>query len=338
VADLPSAHGIEGELTRVVRSAVLTGPGSVELVEAAPATLTEGTVRVEVEGCGVCGSNLPVWEGRPWFDYPLPAGNPGHEAWGRVVELGRGAAGVAEGTRVALLAENAFTEQLVVPADRLVPLPPELDGQPFPGEALGCAFNAARRSDFSPGQTVAVVGVGFLGALLVALAAQAGPRVIAVARKSSALDLARALGASETVVMDDHARVIGEVAELTGGRFCDRVVEVTGAPWPLDLSGELTGVGGRLTIAGFHQDGLRSVNVQLWNWRGIDVVNAHERASTVQLRGIREAVEAVANGRLDPRPLYTHVHPLEELKAAMDAAATRPEGFVKALVVNGGSS
>jgi threonine dehydrogenase-like Zn-dependent dehydrogenase len=282
----------------------------------------------------VCGSNLPVWEGRPWFDYPLPAGNPGHEAWGQVVELGQDVRGVQAGQRVALLAENAFTEQLVVPADRVVPLPSELDGQPFPGEALGCAFNAARRSDLRPGQTVAVVGVGFLGALLVALAAEAGARVVALARKPAALDTARAMGATATVLLDDHERVLAEMAALTGGAFCERVLEVTGASWPLDVAGELTGFGGRLTIAGFHQDGLRPVNVQLWNWRGIDVVNAHERDPQVQLRGIREAVDAVASGRLDPRPLYTHTYPLDHLGAAMDAAAQRPEGFVKALVTS----
>jgi threonine dehydrogenase-like Zn-dependent dehydrogenase len=289
-----------------------------------------GEVRVALEGCGVCGSNLPVWEGRPWFEYPLAPGNPGHEAWGRIADAGDSA--LAAGQRVALLAENAFTDELVVPADRCVPLPVELDGQPFPGEAIGCAFNAVRRSGIEPGQTVAVVGIGFLGALIVALAVEAGARVIAVARKESALDVARQLGAKETVVLDDHARVIGAVSDLTGGDFCERVVEVTGAPWPLDVAGELTGFGGRLVIAGFHQDGLRSVNVQLWNWRGIDVVNAHERDTAVQLRGIRDAVEAVAAGRLDPRPLYTHVLPLERLGDAMDAAAQRPDGFVKALV------
>jgi threonine dehydrogenase-like Zn-dependent dehydrogenase len=309
-----------------VRAAVLTGPGSVELVEAAPPPLVAGSVRVAVEGCGICGSNLPVWEGRPWFDYPLAPGNPGHEAWGRVVE------GRHEGQRVALLAEDAFASELVVPADRVVPLPAALDGQPFPGEAIGCAFNALRRSDIRLGQTVAVVGVGFLGALLVSLAAAAGARVIAVARKQSALDLARSLGAHATVLMDDHQRLIAEVADLTDGAFCERVLEVTGAPWPLDVAGELTGFGGRLVIAGFHQDGLRSVNVQLWNWRGIDVVNAHERDPAVQLQGIREAVEAVASGRLDPRQLYTHVLPAEQMQDALDAAAQRPDGFVKALV------
>jgi threonine dehydrogenase-like Zn-dependent dehydrogenase len=53
----------------------------------------------------------------------------------------------------------------------------------------------------------------------VALAAEAGARVIAVARKASALEVARAMGAAETVVMDDHQRVIDEVATLTGGRL-----------------------------------------------------------------------------------------------------------------------
>lgn len=309
-----------------MRAAVLTAPRSVELRAAPPRELPEGHVRVAVEGCGVCGSNLPVWEGRPWFDYPRPAGSPGHEAWGQVVE------GPGVGTRVAVLADDAFADELVVPAGHTVALPAALADQPFPGEALGCAMNVLRRSDVRPGHTVAVVGVGFLGGLLVALCAQAGADVIALARKPAALELAASLGAAHTVRLDDHQRVIDEVGRLTGGALCERVVEVTGAPWPLDLAGELTGVGGRLVIAGFHQDGLRSVNVQLWNWRGLDVVNAHERDPRVQLRGIREAVEAVAAGRLDPRPLYTHVFGLDRLGAAMEAAATRPDGFVKALV------
>ncbi len=330
MARVGGADSCAGKLTRLVRSAVLSRPGQIDLVEVEPEPQKGRDVRVSIEGCGVCGSNLPVWQGRSWFDYPLPPGQPGHEAWGHVEDAG--SSGVKVGQRVALLAEGAFTDSLVVPADRLVALPPELDGEPFPGEALGCAFNVARRSGFARGQTVAVVGVGFLGALVVTLAAAAGARVVAVARKPSALELARQMGATETVVMDDHERVIDEVRELTGGVFCERVVEVTGAAWPLDLSGELTGFGGRLVIAGFHQDGPRSVDVQLWNWRGIDVVNAHEREPQVALRGIRDAVDAVATGRLDPRTLYTHTYPLDRLGEAMAAAEERPDGFVKALV------
>ena len=52
--------------------------------------------------------------------------------------------------------------------------------------------------------------------------------------------------------------------------------------------------------------------MQLWNWRGLDVVNAHERDPRVYLRGIHAAVDAVLEGWLDPRPLYTHTYGLDE--------------------------
>ena len=131
--------------------------------------------------------------------------------------------------------------------------------------------------------------------------------------------------------MDDHWQVIERVKEMTGGRFCDVVIECTGKQWPLDMSGELTRERGRLVVAGYHQDGPRTVNMWLWNWRGIDVVNAHERDPRVQREGVVAAAAAVAEGRLDPAPLYT-LYPLERLDAAFQAMEARPAGFVKALV------
>jgi threonine dehydrogenase-like Zn-dependent dehydrogenase len=73
--------------------------------------------------------------------------------------------------------------------------------------------------------------------------------------------------------------------------------------------------------------------MQMWNWRGLDVINAHERDPAVYIRGIKEAVDAVASGALDPSPLYTHRYPLEELDQALNATRDRPDGFVKALIV-----
>ena len=105
-----------------------------------------------------------------------------------------------------------------------------------------------------------------------------------------------------------------------------------GRQWPLDLSAELTRERGRLIVAGYHQDGPRQVNMWLWNWRGLDVINAHERDPKVYVQGIREAVDAVASGRLDPSALYTHTYPLERLDQALNATRDRPDGFLKALV------
>ena len=319
-------------MTTSMRTAVLSGPRRIELRTAPRPEAGPSEVLVALHGCGVCGSNLPVWEGRPWFEYPLPAGAPGHEAWGRIEAVGDGVTSLQLGQSVAVLSDFAFAEAAAVPAGAVVGLPAALDGQPFPGEALGCAFNVAARSDFAAGQTVAVVGAGFLGAVVVALAAQAGARVIAISRRPYALEVARSMGAVETVRMDDRDRVIDRVRHLTDGRWCERVVEAVGAQEPLDLAGELTAERGRLIVAGFHQDGPRTVDLQLWNWRGIDVVNAHERDRSVALAGIRSAVGAVASGRLDPSPLYTHQYPLDRLGDAMDAMVQRAEGFLKAMV------
>jgi threonine dehydrogenase-like Zn-dependent dehydrogenase len=98
------------------------------------------------------------------------------------------------------------------------------------------------------------------------------------------------------------------------------------------LAGELTGVRGRLVIAGYHQDGKRAVNLQQWNWRGFDVINAHERDPKQYVQGIRDAVDAVSCGRLEPASLYTHQLPLESLPDAFGLAQQRPSGFFKALI------
>jgi threonine dehydrogenase-like Zn-dependent dehydrogenase len=312
--------------------AVITAPGKVELFRQPIREPGTGAVRIRLEGCGVCGSNLNVWQGRDWFSYPQAPGTPGHEGWGVVDAVGEGVAGLLPGQRVAVLSHHAFAEYDMADASAVVPLPDELDGRPFPGEPLGCVMNVFRRADVQAGQTIAIVGVGFLGALLAQLASRVGARVIALSRRPFSLEVARACGAHETVPMDDHARVIDRVRDLTDGAFCDRVIEAVGLQWPLDLAAELTRERGRLVIAGFHQDGPRQVDMFLWNWRGLDVINAHERDPAVYVQGMRDGVAAVVHGVLNPDSLYTHEYPLDSLGAALDMLQARPEGFLKALV------
>ncbi|MGV3616493.1 MAG: MDR/zinc-dependent alcohol dehydrogenase-like family protein [Fimbriimonas sp.] len=316
-----------------MRAAVLTSPGQFEVRAVPIPEPGPGQVRVRLEGCGVCASNIPPWEGREWFSYPMEPGALGHEGWGKVDAVGEGVEGFAVGDRVAFLSNHAYAEYDVAGTDSVVKIPESLRGVPFPGEPLGCAMNIFRRSHIEAGDTVAIVGIGFLGALLTRLCTDAGARVIAIARKDEALATAREMGASETIRMDDHWKIIERVRELTEGRFCDVVIEAVGKQWPLDLAAELTREMGRLVVAGYHQDGLRQVNMQLWNWRGLEVTNAHEREGAVYLRGIREAIEAVEAGRLDPNPLYTHRFALEDLGEALDLTKDRPAGFSKALIL-----
>ncbi|MBD8066111.1 zinc-binding dehydrogenase [Devosia sp. PTR5] len=316
-----------------MQAAVVTGPGTVEIQTLPLPRPGPGQVRLRLEGCGVCASNLTPWAGPEWMQFPTEPGGLGHEGWGIVEAIGPGVAKVNEGDRVASLSYHSYATHDLAEEDQLVLLPPEFADRPFPGEPLGCAMNIFRRSEIRAGQTVAIVGIGFLGALLTQLATAAGARVIALSRREWALEIARQMGAAQRIPMDDHWQIIEMVKELTGGTFCDRVIECTGKQWPLDLSAELTAEGGRLIIAGYHQDGPRQVNMQLWNWRGIDVINAHERRPEVYLEGVKAAVEAINEGRLRPWPLLTHSFGLEQLDHALDMTRDRPDGFMKAVVL-----
>lgn len=317
----------------MMRAAVVVEPGKVEVVETPRPEPAAGQVRVKLEGCGVCASNLPPFEGREWFSYPMPPGHLGHEGWGVVDAVGEGVERFAVGHRVTMLSDAAYAEYDLVEDFKAVLLPSELDGQPLPGEPLGCAMNILRRSDIHEGHTVAIVGIGFLGALLTQLATEAGATVFAIAHRPFAQGIARQMGAAEVIPMDDHWQIIERVKELTGGVMCDRVIEAVGHQWPLDLAAELTREMGRLMIAGYHQDGLRQVNMQLWNWRGLDVINTHEREIGMYTRGIQDAIEAVVSGYLTPQPLFSHRFELEALQQALEMARDRPEGFFKALVM-----
>lgn len=315
-----------------MKAAVVEAPNLVRITAVPLPEPGPTEVRVRLEGCGVCGSNLAPWEGRPWFQYPLAPGELGHEGWGLVDACGDRTSKFQRGERVALLSYRAYAEYDVADETNLVALPSVLDRMAFPGEALGCAMNVFNRCEIQPGQNVAIIGVGFLGAVLTALSARAGARVIAISRRAFALETARKLGAQEVIPMDDHGAIIARVKALTSDAGCHRVIEAVGQQWPLDLAGELTAERGRLIIAGYHQDGPRQVNMQLLNWRGIDVINAHERDSQVYAEGIRVAVEAVSNGLLDPAPLFTHEFKLDHLSDALNAMKQRPDKFMKALI------
>jgi threonine dehydrogenase-like Zn-dependent dehydrogenase len=298
----------------VTAAAVVDGPRSARLATVARPAPGPAEVLVQVAGCGVCGSNVPVWQGEPWTAYPLEAGGPGHEVWGTL----------EDGTSVTALSYRGFAEHDVAAVNAVVTLPAELAGTPFPGEAVGCAVNVFRRAEIRPGDTVAVVGVGFLGALLVRLAADAGARVLAFARRDYALEVARAQGAAEALPL--HAAGAYEES-------CDVVVEAAGVQATLDAATRLVRTRGRLVVAGYHQDAARTVDMQTWNWRGLHIVNAHERDPAVCVDGMRIGVELAARGVLDVASLVTHTFPLARIGDALDAALERPDGFLKAVVV-----
>lgn len=329
VLNQPKNKSISGEAA----VAVLNQPQRFVLRKEELSECSPDEVCIALEGCGVCASSLPVWEGRPWFEYPMPTGSPGHEGWGTLIALGdrvrRERKDLFIGKRVTCLGGHSFATHTKVSAREVVSLPDSLKDIPFPGEAIGCAMNIFQRADIQPGQSVAIIGAGFLGLLLVQLATSVGAKVLVMSRRSSARDLALRYGAQACFDTEDWWGNAHEIVRLTEGLGCERVIEVTGMQFALDTATEMIAEYGKLIIAGYHQDGLRQVNMQKWNWRAIDVVNAHERDTRRYICGIEAAVAATEEGRIKPHELLTHSFPLDRLDDAFQMMVDRPDGFIK---------
>ena len=84
-----------------MKAAVLAAPGEIRIEEAEIPLPGDGEVRIRVEGCGVCASNLDPWAGLPWIEYPGEPGGLGHESWGIVDAIGPDVGTVKVGDRVA---------------------------------------------------------------------------------------------------------------------------------------------------------------------------------------------------------------------------------------------
>ena len=314
-----------------MRAVRIVGPGELRLESAPTPEPLPRQIRFRVEGCGVGRASLAAWSGVGSSRYPLRPGEPGCEAWGVVDAVGAEVRHLREGDRVAAVSACSYAELDVADAATALRIPTGLSGLPFPGHTLGGALRIIERSQVGVGQTVGVVGIGFLGALLVRLATLAGAQVIALSRRPFSLALAREMGAVSTVELGDPAQAVSEVEELTRGELCETVIDATTRQAALTLASRLVAARGKLVIAG-SVDGKREVDLDIWGKRGLDVINANDARAEARLEGMKAAIEIIETEQLDPRPLYTHVYDLEDTARALEMARARPLGFIKALV------
>lgn len=318
----------------LMKASVIESPHKIKIINTDLPETGNDEVLVKLSGTGLCISNLPVWEGRPWFEYPSEPGAPGHEGFGVVEKTIDDSNGINPGDKVAVLSYHAYAEYDKAQVSNVVKLPEAFNGTPFPGEPLACAVNIFRRSDIQKKQTIVVIGAGFIGCLLIQLLKDAGASVIAVSRRNSSLDFAQKSGADHVIKFEGvHETAKNIQAIATNG--IPRVIEATGVQQSIDLATEIISEYGKLIIAGYHQDGLRNVNLQLWNWKAIDVINAHERDNQIYINGLKEAVDKTEKGILRPGELITHQFAFDEINHAFKMMHEKPEGFLKGLIMYG---
>jgi threonine dehydrogenase-like Zn-dependent dehydrogenase len=312
-----------------VKIAVLRAPQEIEVVDEPVPEPADDEILLRVASCGVCASELDMWEGRAEIEYPRFLG---HEVSGTVERVGAGANGFRPGDAVAAwVTARGFAEYVVVKADYCFPagsLPLDL----ALGEPIACAVNAVELAEPALADDVLIVGAGFMGNLVHKLVTLKGPhRVIVADARLDALKRAAALGADRVVDVRSES-IVDAVAEETDGRGVDVSFEVTGVQAALLQLGDVTRMSGKVAIVGYHQGGMRELPLAQWNYMAFELVNAHFREVSTILRGMRVGMRLLTSGRVTLDDLVTHRFPLDEVNRAFEVAVEKPAGFVKATV------
>jgi L-iditol 2-dehydrogenase len=314
-----------------MKIAILTGPKEFQFQEEQLPSLHPDEVLVQVAACGVCTSELDMWEGKVGGQiYPR---YPGHEVSGIVADIGKNVQGLAPGDRVAVWAPGrGFAEYVIVNSKYCFPagdLPLDL----ALAEPLACAVNTVELANLSLSDDVVIIGAGFMGNLVQKLVAMQGPRRLIVAdTRPDALERALKLGATHVVNVAKES-LPETVKMLTDGQGADATFEVVGAQAPLNLLGDVTRMSGKVVIVGYHQGEPRQISLGYWNWMAFQILNAHFREEATILRGMRIGMRLLTSGRLSLEDLVTHRFPLSEIGQAFLAAHEKPEGFVKSTIL-----
>jgi L-iditol 2-dehydrogenase len=312
-----------------VRLAVLNAPQQIDVVDEPVREPAADEVLLRVASCGVCASELDMWQGKADVDYPR---FPGHEVSGTVERVGSQVESFAPGDPVAAwVTERGFAEYVPVKADYCFPagtVPLDL----ALAEPLACALNAVELAAPALGDDVVVIGAGFMGNLVQKLVQLKGPRHVIVAdTRPDALERAAQLGATRTVDVLSES-LVDVVREATGGAGADVSFEVTGAQAARVSLGDVTRMSGKVAIVGYHQGGMRELPLAAWNWMAFQIVNAHFRDIDTIMGGMRAGMRLLTSGRLALDDLVTHRFALDDVNAAFAVAVAKPVGFVKATV------
>jgi threonine dehydrogenase-like Zn-dependent dehydrogenase len=314
-----------------MRYSQMIAPQRSEVIESETPEPGPGQVLVRVTTCGVCASEL-----HPWIDGAPPYPRRfGHEPVGVIERVGPGVERFGVGDRVTGLFTGAFGDLAIADEAILLPVPDGLPDERAMGEPLACLVNAARRTPIELADRVALIGLGYMGLGMLQLVKLRGPsRVVAIDVREEARRHALDLGADEALhpgeVPDGY--LLTSFGDWDGDRGFDVVVEASGTQPGLTLAGKMVRAHGVLSILGYHQGSERSVDMQMWNWKAIDVVNAHVRRRDDLLESMRIGLELEAAGLIDLGALVTHRFGLDEVDDAFAALRDKPEGFIKAVV------
>ena len=286
-------------------------------------------VLIHVRVCGVCASELHPW---------LSADGPqefGHEVVGEVVEVGAEVTGLEPPMRVTGLIHKGFAEYALAPAEHVIPVPESLSDRAALGEPLSCVISGMRRTAIDLGDKVAVIGLGYMGLLTLQAARLKGPaELFAIDTREVSRQRALEYGADGVLEPTEipASLILDAWGDIPKGYGLDVAIEAAGNAHALALAGRMVKEHGILSIVGYHQGEPVPIDMELWNWKALSVLNAHERRHDYQMDCMARGLRLVEAAKIDTASLVTHSYSLEDVDDAYAALLDKPDDFVKSVI------
>lgn len=342
-----------------MKALVLTEYKHFEMQEVPKPEIEEDEVLIKVEACGICGSDIHGMDGSS--GRRIPPIIMGHEATGSIVEVGSKVAGWSAGEAVTFdsmifcghcaycrsgevnLCDNrrvlgvscgdyrrhgAMADYVVVPQRLLVRLP---KGMPFEhaamGEPVAIAVHAVNITPIPLNATAVVIGVGMIGLLIVQVLKLRGCKeIIAVDLDENKLEMAKSMGATRAIKVSREVDAAAEIMALTEGRGADIAIEAVGNTPAVQTAVKCLRKGGDATIVG-NLSPMIELPLQLMVTREITL-----RGSCASCNEFGDALELIASGKVDVKPLISRVAPLEEGQEWFTRLYSAEPGLMKVIL------
>jgi len=328
----------------ITKAARYYSSSDIRIEEVNLPALKPGELKVRVRACGICGSDLT-----DWYMEPRAPAFFGHEPAGDVVEGGTGVKNLKEGDRVFVhhhvpcfvchycrrgyytlcqtfketsLFPGGFSEYIVVPALNVqsdtLRLPEHITYEEATLiEPIGCCIKGTKRANIQLGDTVAVIGAGFMGLVHIQLARLFGAgKIITIDSVPFRLGKAKEFGSDYTINFMEE-EVLDTFRELNEGRGADVVIVCTGHYDALEEGMEIAEKGSTVYLyAPLPPKATFPIDVYRFFFSEITFITTYS-ASHLDTRA---ALSLIESGKIDAKNLITHRYPLSKTGEALDLA------------------
>ncbi len=325
-----------------MKAALLISPQKIEIGEIAKPGIGAGQVLIQPTRVGVCGSDVSFYLGHRTASYPFLLG---HEVVGHVVAVGEGVTKIAVGQRVivepnypcgacafcragrgnicpnkqslGVTIPGCFAEQFVAPAEFVWAVPESIsDADAATIEPLAVSLHALWQSGAQMGDTVAVLGCGATGLLLIQAAIAQGMRVVAHDKFTEKLEMARALGAI--------VRETEDVAKLWQDENVTTVFECAGVTATVELALRAVPRGGQVVLLGLANTPASFVPLRLAR----EEIRVSGSIIYDHPQDFARSLALVSNGTLRPAQIVADTLPFDAMDRALQLASTGQLGKI----------